>query len=186
LEVIENPENAKDPGTVVRLGLRGLRWGDVEPVEPSEVMIGQMDNNRAWRPLSKQITDDSSVAIFWPQKEVAPRQVAHYAITYGLGSLEVSNDLGITAPGGVMPNRNVTVTGYVYKAKKGQKVKLEVPSGLEVVDGDEKTVAAEAERAQVFWTVRAKKEGKFDLHATTGNVRSKPVRVVVKASSIFG
>jgi hypothetical protein len=187
LEVIENPNDPKNPGTVVRLGLKGIRWGAIDPVEPSKVSIGQMDNNRAWDALSKEITDDSSVAIYWPEKEVRPGQTVHYAITYGLGALEVSNDLGITAPGSVMPNRSFTVTGYVYKAKKDQTVRLEVPSGLEVVDGEEKTVAADAERAQVFWTVRAKvQKGTFDVHATSNGVRSKPVRVVVKLSGIFG
>lgn len=186
LEVIENPNDPKNPGTIVRLGLKGIRWGEVEPTEPGEVVIGQMGNARSWRPLDEKITNDSAVAVYWPEREVKPKEIKHYAITYGLGSLEVSNDLGITAPGSVMPNRDFTVTGYVYKAKKGQTVKLEVPAGMEIVDGADKTIAADSDRAQVFWTLRSKREGKYELNATTKGTQSKPLRIVVKSSSIFG
>ncbi|MGL4553329.1 MAG: hypothetical protein ACRC33_19355 [Gemmataceae bacterium] len=185
LEAIENPQDPKNPGTVVRLGLRNIRWADVDPVEPAEVVIGQMSNNRAWRALGKDITDDSSVAVYWPEKDVRPKEVVGYAITYGVGSLEVSNDLGLTAPGSVMPNREFTVTGYVYRAKAGQAVTLDVPAGLEVVGGAEKEVAADGQ-ARVFWTVRAKREGSYEFSASSRGTRSKPVRVMVRASSIFG
>lgn len=188
LEVIENPNDSKNPGTMVRIGLKNLRWGKIEPQDPDEVIIGQMGNSRAWRPDFKPISDDSAVTVYWPEVELQPKRDAHFAMTYGLGALEVSNDLGLSAPGSAMPQREFTVTGYVYKAKAGQEVTLDLPAGLELVPGQERvqTIGKASERAQVFWRVRATREGTFTLFANSERTRSKPVRVVVKSSGVFG
>jgi len=188
LEVIENPENPKDPGTIVRLGLRGLRWGQVEPLEPAEVVIAQKGNHLAWRPPFQPITTDSAVTLYWPEVELAPGKLAHFAMTYGLGTLEISNDLGLSAPGFVLPEREFTVTAYVYKPSQGQTVSLELPPGLRWSAGESpvKTVEQSGQRVQLFWRVRALREGEYLLQAQSQRMRSPPVRIIVKSSGVFG
>ena len=188
LEVIENPEDAKDPGTIVRLGLRGLRWGQVEPLDPAEVVIAQKGNHLAWRPPFLPISTDSAVTIYWPEVELAPGKLAHFAITYGLGTLEISNDLGLSAPGFVLPEREFTVTAYVYKPSQGQTVSLELPPGMRLAEGESavKTVPSTSQRVQLYWRVRPTREGEYLLQAQSQRMRSRPVRVVVKSTGVFG
>jgi hypothetical protein len=188
LEAIENPNDPKNPGTIVRIGLKNLRWSKIDPQDPDEVIIGQMGNSGAWRPEFKDIRDDSAVTVYWPEVELEPKREVHFAMTYGLGALEVSNDLGLSAPGSAMPNREFTVTGYVYNAQAGQEVTLDLPAGLELAPGEKQvqTIGKASERAQVFWRVRATREGAYTLFANSERTRSKPVRILVKSSGVFG
>lgn len=189
LEVIENPNDAKDPGTVARLGLRGIQWSDdLKMTEPSRVVVSKFPGERAgWDWPLEDMRGDSCVAIYWPEVLVeANRGTAHFAFTYGLGTLEVNDDLALTGPAAVLPGGEFVVTGYVYRAKKGQKVTLDLPAGLEAAEGLERVVEEDADRAQVFWKVKAVKEGRQDIHADSNKSRSRTLRVVVKAGSIFG
>jgi hypothetical protein len=188
LEAIENPNDPRNPGTIVRLGLRNLRWGKIEPRDPAEVVIGQRVSSLAWRPEFATISDDSCIALFWPEVEMEPRSEAQFAMTYGLSTLEISNDLGLSAPGAVMPEREFTVTAYVYRATKGQRVKLELPPEFRLAAGEtaEKTIESDSERTQLFWRLRATREGEFTLQVQSERTRSRPVRVEVKSSGVFG
>lgn len=189
LEAVEKPKDPKDPGTIARLGLRGIGWSGVELLEPERVRICRYPDNPNikwdWEP--QPMGDDSCVAVYWPEKELAPKQVMHVALTYGLGRLEISDQLALSAPGTVPPNREFVITAYVYQASKGQKVTLQLPPDLVLSDGEaSRPVTAPAERTQVFWKVKARREGAFQIEARSGGARARPITIQVTTKSIFG
>jgi hypothetical protein len=189
LEVVERPENEKDPGTISRLGLRGLQWSDrVELLEPEHVLICKFPGDRVkwdWEP--QDMGDDSCVAVYWPQQEIKPKETRHMALTYGLGKLDIRDSLALSAPASVIPGREFVVTAYIYNAVKGQQVQIELPDGVKLTSGKEEiTIAEDARRTQVFWKVKASKEGAIEIGAVSGRARARPIRVLVQAKSIFG
>jgi hypothetical protein len=188
LEVIENPEDSNDPGTIARIGLRGLSWGDVELLEPVRVRICKFPGQQTrWEWEAQDMENDSCVAVYWPEEELAPKKTMNVALTYGLGKLDISNQLALSAPASVNPGREFVVTAYVYNAEKGQKVTLTLPPGVELVsDTAEKIIAESAKRTQVFWKLRATDEGAKPIEAISGRARAQPVIVRVQKRSIFG
>ena len=50
----------------------------------------------------------------------------------------------------------------------------------------EKVIDEKADRTQVFWRVRASKDGTFPLTASSGAAQSRKTDVIVKALSLFG
>jgi hypothetical protein len=96
--------------------------------------------------------------------------------------------LALSVPASVQPDSDFVVTAYVWRAAKGDKVKLKVPQGLKLANGesDEKTIEEGGARSQVFWHLRSGKTGEYMLEATSAGVKAKPKQVVVKTTSIFG
>jgi hypothetical protein len=189
LEVVEQHENEKDPGTISRLGLRGLQWNDrIELLEPERVLICRFPGPQAlWEWEPQDMGDDSCVAVYWPEQQIAPKETRHMAITYGLGKLDIHDRLALSAPASVIPGREFVVTAYVYNAVKGQTVRIELPDGVKLTSGKEEiTIGEDAKRTQVFWKVKADREGKATFEAVSGRARARPIEVKIQARSIFG
>lgn len=189
LEAVENPNDPSKPGTIARLGLKNLSWGDVELLDPERVVIcGFPGPNAKWEWEPEDIKGDSCVAVYWPQVPLQPGETMHVAASYGLGKLDVSDQLALSVPPSVQPGREFVVTAYVYNAIKGQKITLDLPPGLEPAGSSpfEQVVPEDARRTQLFWKVRADREGKFQIGVTSEKSRAKPVTVAVQARSIFG
>ncbi len=189
LEVVERPENEKDPGTIARIGLRGLQWNDqIELVEPRRVIICRFPGrDMGWDWTPEDMGDDSCVAVYWPDQEIAPKETRHLAMTYGLGKLDISDSLALSAPASVLPGREFIVTAYVYNAVKGQSVRLERPEGVTLTAGsDEIAITEDAKRTQVFWKVKANTEGAVEFKAVSGRARARKIKVMVQKKSIFG
>jgi hypothetical protein len=202
IEVIEKPDDPKDPGTVARMGLKNLRLPGVTFEDMTELRIGRWPGKRIkwdW-PLEEMAMDkenpDSCVAMYWNYEEMEPAAERNMGFTYGLGELDVGTGSGgdaagpalaLSAPASAPPDQDFVVTAYVWRAKKGDKVKLHLPRGLRLADGEseEKTIEEEGKRSQVFWRVRGG-VGTYKLEATTGDAKSKPRTVVVQTASIFG
>jgi hypothetical protein len=202
IEVIEKPDDPKNPGTVARMGLRNIKLPGVELEDMDMLRIcrfpGQGARWDGYEVLSMKAsqdyeTADSCVLMYWPYLNMNPGETRRVAFTYGLGTLEIGSGeagaaLALSVPASVQPDHDFVVTAYIWRAKKGDKVKLEVPEGLKLADGesDEKTIEEGGARSQVFWHLRSGKTGKYTLEATSGDVKAKPKQVIVKTTSIFG
>ena len=138
--------------------------------------------------MDKDKLNDSCVAVYWPEQQVGPKQAIHVAVTYGLGKLDITDQLALSAPEATQPGRDFIVTAYVYNATAGQKVTLDLPPGLKIADSAdaEQTIPKEEKRTQIFWKVRATAEGKYPIGATSDASRAKPITIAVQARSIFG
>jgi hypothetical protein len=188
LEAVENPENEKDPGTTVRVGLRGLQWSKTNLVEPDRAVICKFPGAEArWDWALEDMGNDSCVVVYWPEAELPPRETRHLAMTYGLANLDIADRLALSAPNSVLPGREFAVTAYVYNAVKGQKVRIDLPNGVELAEGKEEVaIDKDAPRTQVFWKVRASKEGEAKIGAVSGKAQARPISVQVKARNILG
>jgi hypothetical protein len=203
IEVIENPNDPKNPGTVARMGLRHLKLPGIKLEEMDKLLICRFPGQHAgwdWKPVEsmqpsnsggdKGDKPDSCVVMYWPYEVVNPGETRHVAFTYGLGSLDIGSGgtLALSVPASVLPDTDFVVTAYVWNAVKGDKVKLKIPAGLKLANGesDEKTIEEAGARSQVFWHLRSGGGGEYTLEASKGKDKSKPKKVVVKATSIFG
>jgi hypothetical protein len=202
IEVIENPKDPKNPGTVARMGLSHIRLPGMELEAMEKLRICRFPGKNAewdWEPVLSMKTDnpdeqpDSCVAMYWPYHTMNPKATRRMGFTYGLSSLEIgggggNNSMAISVPASVQPDNDFIVTAYVWNANKGDKVTLQVPSGLKFADGynAERTVEEGGERSLVFWHLRSGGAGEFTLEAKTDKAKAKPKKVVVKATSIFG
>ena len=49
------------------------------------------------------------------------------ALTYGLGKLDITDQLALSAPAAAQPGREFVVTAYVYNAKRGRRSRSTCP-----------------------------------------------------------
>jgi len=191
LEAIENPADAKNPGTAARVGLR-FEDSQVEP--PSRVVIGGYREGFAQRRWdvepAEEIGTDSCVVLYWADAPLSRGEKRVLGYTYGLGEVSGDGRLALSAPAVVTPRSEFVVTAYVYQAEAGQTFKVQLPEGLTLAGDEaaEKTVPANAERAVLSWRVRAGEAGRAPLgiRVEGAGAASKPVRVQVRDRSIFG
>jgi hypothetical protein len=204
IEVIEDPDNPKDLGTVARLGLKGIRLEEGQGDNRTEIDVESIDKMRIclypgdgarwdWEmePMNKTPTNkDSCVALYWYYRSMNPGETRYLAFTYGLSELSdrVESTLSLSAPASIRPNSTFRLTSYVWNAKMGQQVKLELPPGLTLVQGesDTKTIEEAGRRVQVSWEIKAGAAGKYPVRATSGMSATRPFNVHVKSGTIFG
>ena len=204
--MVENPDDPKNPGTVVRLGLKNVRLPGIKNVEePDDVRVTHFppsQGRQGWEVPMESIQDpppDSCVAMYWPY-DVTKNDVAEMpaggtrdlAVTYGLSQLDISTGggnaaLALSTPDAVPPDSDFVVTAYVYNASAGDPVELSLPSGLTLARGESarKTVEEGGKRSVVFWKVRAGSAGDYTIEAKSGGATAKHT-VAVKKSGIFG
>ncbi len=210
LEVVENPDDPKNPGTVARLGLRNIRLPGLDELEEPDLLqvthFPPQEGRQGWDLPMKSIQEppppggDSCVAVYWPHDieknniaEMQAKGVRDLGFTYGLSQLEISTGGGnaavaLSTPDAVPPDSDFIVTAYVYNASAGDAVELSLRGGLTFVKGEtaRKKVDEGGKRAVVYWKVHAGSPGTYPIEATSGAVKTKPHDVIVKSSSIFG
>lgn len=109
------------------------------------------------------------------------------ALTYGLGRIDFSGLLALSAPGAVVAGRDFVLTAYVYEARDGQTATIDLPAGLRLAPGESatKVIHEGGKRAAVFWRVRGEREGAYTVAVRTPSGRVA-TEVRVRAVSIFG
>jgi hypothetical protein len=185
-------EDLANPGTVAHLGLKVPEEG-YEAVWKMLITHYPGNENIRWDVPLQPINDpppDSCVVLYWAEQTMGPREKRKMGFTYGLGeisSMRSSNaQLSVGAGGNFRPKREFTVTAYVKNSERGQKVKLTLPKGLNLVKGQEaeQELDATAARSQVSWKVTADEAGTYDLNVTTGT-QKEGYRIKIRESSIF-
>src|SRR5262249_27474275 len=132
---------------------------------------------------------DSAVAIYWEEKDMAPRTSRELAFTYGLGSLEsTTGKIGLTVKGDFAPKGELSLMALVKDPAKNEELPLVLPKDWKLVDGAEKQIVPPVEAGRpspVTWRVRSAGEGTFELQvkSSTGSTQSKRIRI--KQSSLF-
>jgi hypothetical protein len=188
IQALENADLA-NPGTVAHIA---LRIPDVEPVE--RMVIAAWPGEKArwdWEPEAMNRDPrkpDSSVALYWPEREMKPSEKRELGFTYGLGTLsaEGAGGLALTVGGDFRPNQVFTVTAYLKKPQAGQIVRLSLPSALSLAPGveSEQEVTGGGEYTQVSWRVRAEAVGDYMLEATAAGNRAT-YRVKIRPGTIY-
>jgi hypothetical protein len=192
LEAIENPDDPKNPGTAMRLGLR-FDNSNIEP--PSKVIIcGYQDgfSNKRWDVDPQEaIKKDSCVLIYWAESSLNKNEKRVLGYSYGLGEVQGDGRLALSAPAFVAPGSEFVLTTYVHKAEPGQTFRAILPAGFSLAAGEseEKTIKEKADRIPLYWRIKAPAQSgntPVPIRVEGAGTTSRPVRVVVRDRSIFG
>lgn len=190
VQVLEKT-SVRDPGIVVQLG---LRFSD-KYESPNRFQLTRYNKDflKKWEvPLvdfidEKNKNSDSSVVMYWDAKELKYREKRELAFTYGLGSIQASDKLGVTIGGQSFVKGELTIVGLVMD-QSAKTATLKLPAGLKLIEGD-LTQNVEPIRAgrpsPVTWRVRASTDGKMDISVTLDTKVTQARRVTITPSSLF-
>jgi hypothetical protein len=207
-------QDLKNPGTVAHLTLRYADW--LEP--PTRVTLGawpaaSLRKDPAYAKANQQNTrwdvpvapmalarsaenpnGDSAVTLYWDDKEVAPKQTRTVGFAYGLGN--VSGDrgegqLGVTAGGELVANKEFTLTAYVKNPAPGTTITLTLPRHLALVGGErQQTVppipaGVSSPYSPVMWRVKASRSGMIPVSVSLSSGARLRHRLAIREPGIF-
>jgi hypothetical protein len=204
-EHIEAWEHAdlKNPGTIAHLGLKlDMPGVNLEPL--TQVVICRFPGNseiRDWEWQFKAMNDppdepkDSCVVLYWDDVLMQPKERREMAYTYGLNSIASFSEpvsvpggatqLGLSVSGSFRPGGTFTLTATVANPVQGQQVKLDLPAGVRLVEGQaEQTIEKAGGQAQKTWGLRADAVGTYPLTVTSGGAKAV-YNVKISNKSIF-
>jgi hypothetical protein len=139
--------------------------------------------------IPAQMAGDSAAAIFWDAKELKPGEKRVMAWSYGGGIASDPDSEGVVSlklTGSLLPNKIFTVTATVDDPMPNQTLRLELPAGMELVEGKATQAVplpSEIGVSVVMWKARTTQLGEHNLrvHSTSGSVTTTTV-VLEKAS----
>ena len=146
--------------------------------------LGVVANFQVWD-VPPQPAGDSACALFWEEKELKPGQKRELVWGYGGGmstSPENEGKVSIGLSGSFEPGKLFTVAAQIEDPLPDQAVTLELPAGLERVEGRplQSVAAAPAHgSSMVLWKARVLKPGDYEIRvrSSTGSVQSKHVKI---------
>ncbi len=182
LQVLQRPD-LKNPGFVAHLTLNMGPGGE----KPNRVVLTRHGIGFAtWDMMPVVAMGDSALGVFWDPKEIKAGGKREIAYAYGQGiaiAPESEGRFNLVLGGSFEPGKLFTVAAYVQDPAAGQALTLELPPGMERVEGKEIQPVSPAgeERAQslVLWKARVLKTGEFPLRvrSSTGLTQSKLITV---------
>jgi hypothetical protein len=128
---------------------------------------------------------DSAMAFFWDPKEVKPGTKRELAYAYGGGIAsppENEGQFGVVLGGSFEPGKLFTIAAHVADPAPGQALTLELPDGMERVEGkDVQPVPQPTEEAPslVMWKARVLRTGQFTIRvrSSSGVTQTKVVTI---------
>lgn len=193
IEAIEKPQTPSDLGTIVRMGLKNIHLAgtDLEPIDKLRICLypgSQTKWDWDMEPMNKNPKHkDSCVALYWVVQKMNPGDKRTMGYTYGLSELSIAEGeapMALSAPTMVRPGSEFVITAYVWKARPGARIDLELPAGLTLAENEtpDKTIEEGDGRAQVSWRVKAGAAGEFPVSAKMGRSISPEIKVKVRES----
>ena len=181
LWVLEQP-NLANPGFVATMTYKHAR-GE----EPNKVVLanlGVVSNFQVWD-VAAVPAGDSACALFWEDKELKPGQKREIVWGYGGGistSPEAEGRLKIGVSGSFEPNKLFTIAAQVDDPLPDQALSLELPPGIERIEGREiqpVPLATETGSSLVLWKARVTRPGDYEIRvrSSTGTIQSKHVNI---------
>jgi hypothetical protein len=169
LQVLQMP-NIKNPGFVTHFT---LKVGKHEP--PTRFVCTNLGVVGGQWDVPAQPAGDSAVAIFFDPKPIPPGGKRDMAWAYGIGiaaNPESEGRVSVQLGGAFEPGKQFTLTAYVDDPLESQALTLELPPGLERVDGKATQAVPpppEGGQSVVLWKVRVEKLGAFPIKVRSSN-----------------
>jgi hypothetical protein len=166
--------NLQNPGTVAHMSLK--LGGNIEA--PQRVSLTHWPGLLfTWEVPITPLNGDSAVILYWNEQMLKPGDKREMGFSYGLGnvaSTDAGGKLGITLGGSFEPGEFFAVTAYVQNPIKGQTLTVDVPVGLERVDGQQMQTVPPANAGSnntsiVTWKIKVGQTGTFPLKVTSSN-----------------
>src|SRR5260370_813588 len=146
--------------------------------------LGVVANFQVWD-VPPVAAGDSACALFWPEKELQPGKKRELVWGYGGGistSAENEGRVSVGLTGSFEPGKLFTIAAQVEDPVLDQTLVLELPDGLQRVEGRAiQAVAPSPEfgSSLVLWKARVVRPGDYEIRvrSSTGTVQSKHVRI---------
>lgn len=181
LQVLENP-SWKKPGMVATMTLKF--GGKVEG--PSKVVLTNTAAlNAGWELPVQKAGGDSAFGLYWAPKVLKPGEKRHMVWAYGggvAGNPDGEGKVSLALGGSFEPGKQFSVLATVEDPVAGQTLTLELPPGLERLEGMERqpvAVPGEGREGVVLWKGRVLRPGEFVLkvRSSTGTTQVKTIQI---------
>ncbi len=182
LWVLERPD-LQNPGFIATMTLKHSKGENPYKISLSNLGI-VAGNFQIWDP-PPQPAGDSACALFWEEKVIEPGKKRELVWGYGGGiSTSPENEglvrLGLS--GSFEPGKLFTIAAQVEDPLPEQALALELPAGMERVEGREVQPIAHAPEqgsSMVLWKARVLRPGDYEIRvrSSTGAVQSKQVSI---------
>ena len=182
LRILERPD-LKNPGYV---GHVTYNFGKVFD-RPDRVLLTSQRGGfiNQWDMAVVQSMGISSLVFYWDPKEVKAGGKRHMAYALGKGiaqSPEGEGQVELVFGGSFEPGKVFTVTAYVQDPAPGQSLTLELPKGMQRVEGKERQPVPEVDddgNSMVMWKARVLETGRFPLRirSSTGVTQTKVITI---------
>lgn len=181
IHVLEQP-NVKNPGMVATMTFKHTKGENPNKVVLSN--LGVVANFQMWD-VPPVPAGDSACALFWEEKELRPGQRRELVWGYG-GGVSTSPDnegrvkVGLT--GSFEPGKLFTIAAQVEDPVPDQSLILELPPGIERVEGRPMQAVApspEFGSSLVLWKARVTRPGDYEIRvrSSNGSIQAKQVRI---------
>ena len=179
IQVLQRPD-LKDPGMVATLTFKHSKGDNPDAF----VMTNTGFIFGGWEPQA-QPAGDSACCMLWRAKELRPGEKRLMVFAYGGGfANDPENDgrVSLALAGSFEPNKLFTITATVDDPAPGQALTLELPAGLERVEGREvQPVPPNGETGQgmALWKARVARPGDYEIkvHSSTGITQVKQLSI---------
>ncbi len=181
IQVLQNP-NLQNPGFVAHMTFK-LGQKLEGPARAVLTSLGAFGGG--WNIQAIPAGGDSACALYWPAREIKPGGQRQLAWAYGGGiasPLENEGKVALALGGSFDIGKQFTVTAYVDDPVPGQTLTLELPPGMERLEGQERQPVpppAATGASLVLWKARVLQTGDFDLkvHSSTGVTQTKNILI---------
>jgi hypothetical protein len=183
----------------------GLRLKGVEPIDRlvicrwpgTDARWGGTNRPGDWKyePINLNPAEpDSCVVLYWAERPMQPGEKRELAFTYGLGRISDGQggpreQVRLLTAGSSRIGRTFTATAYFKGLPPGQKVKIELPRGLELAEGQkpEQVIPAAGKQgyAQVSWKLKASQLGDHEIAIFVAGWHTVREIVHIREKSLF-
>jgi hypothetical protein len=180
LQILQRP-NLQNPGFVAHFTYN-LGKGSEMPNRVVCTNLGAARDN--WNVAAMQ-AGDSALAFFWDPAEVKAGGKREMAYAYGQGiatSPENEGRLTVHLSGSFEPGKVFNIAVHVDDPPAGQALRLELPEGMERIEGKETQPvppSVEDHPSVVVWKARVLRHGEFPLriHSSNGVTQTKHITI---------
>jgi hypothetical protein len=130
---------------------------------------------QAWDTPVRNANGDSDIVLFWDSRPIAPGRKQELAFAYGEGiasSPESEGRVTVAFGGSFAPGKLFTITAYIDDPLEGQNLVLELPPGMETVEGkvvQPVPLAADSGRSVILWKARVLRPGQYPIRIRSSN-----------------
>jgi hypothetical protein len=181
LQMLQRPD-LKNPGYVSHMSLDlGARLERAD-----RLILTRFGLAGTWDMPAMASMGDSAIGLYWEPKDLRPGGKREYAYAYGKGvvpNLEGEGRVELALGGSFEPGKSFKVMAHVSDPAAGQVLSLELPPGMELVEGKQiqpvPPPLGEEPVSMVVWRARVLRTGDFTVrvHSNTGVTQGKLVTI---------
>ena len=185
VQMLQRP-SIDNPGYMSHLTLNvGGKYEKVNRVILSSLRVGYGN----WDMPISPAMGDSAISFYWPTKDIKAGAKRDLGYAYGEGIAVGAGSEGrfqVALGGSFEPGKVFTISALVADPGLGQTLKLELPAGLQRLEGKELEPVAplsdEQEYATVLWKARVVQPGEYPIRirSSTGITQTKILTITAQ------